>query len=295
MRNDKKGFKYDIKELLLDTAADIAGGLIYAVGLYMFAKNAGFAPGGVSGISVIINHMTELPIGVVNFVLNIPLVILGYRVMGRKFLFKSVKTLLFCTLFLDVVMPLFPPYTGQPILASIFTGLCVGIGCSIVYLRGSSTGGIDFLIMSLRKKFPHLSIGQIMMALDFMIVAAGGFAYGSIDAALYGFIATIVNTVVLDRIMLGFTTGKLLMIITGEGQGRALAGEIDQIVGRGATIIKAQGSYSGAPKDMIICACSNIQISRIKAVAYNFDKKSLVVVLQTNQVLGEGFDVPENI
>lgn len=133
-----------LKTFAVDTVYDVVGSILFAIGVYTFAKSADFAPGGVSGLALICNYLWDLPIGTMTLIINIPIIIISYKVVGRKFLLKSFKTMVISTLFLDLVFPLTPLYTGNSFLAAIFSGVFMGAGLALIYMRGSSTGGCCF-------------------------------------------------------------------------------------------------------------------------------------------------------
>ena len=131
--------KKQTKELMWDVLADIAGGLFYALGIYTFAKTANFAPGGLSGLALITHHLWGLPIGIMTLVFNIPVILLSFRLLGKRFLFKSLRSMIVCTLFVDFLLPaVSPPYTGSPLLAALYSGIFLGAGLAVLYMRGSS-------------------------------------------------------------------------------------------------------------------------------------------------------------
>ena len=141
-----KGMKSETcKGMLREIPGDFAGALLYAVGIYCFAMPADFATGGVSGAALILRHVAEIPMGQITILLNIPMILLSLRVLGKRFLISSIKSMLIFSVVLDAVAPLFPVYTGNPILAAVCTGVFTGLGLVPVYLRGGSTGGTDFL------------------------------------------------------------------------------------------------------------------------------------------------------
>ena len=144
--------KYSFKTLMGDLVYDFAGCILYAAGINCFIMPQNFASGGVSGIALIITYLTGLPNGTITFILNIPLIIISYKILGHIFLLKSVKTLAILTLAIDVLTINFPKYTGDPMLAAICAGLTIGAGLGVVYRRGSSTGGADFITLSVRKE-----------------------------------------------------------------------------------------------------------------------------------------------
>ena len=186
----------------------------FSIGIYTFAKLANFAPGGLSGLALIANHLWGLPIGTTSLVLNIPLILMSYRIVGKHFMLKSIRTIIINTIILDFIFPLTPAYDGNPMLAALFSGVFFGAGLGLIYMRGSSTGGSDFLTMSIKTLHPHLSIGAVTMTIDLVIIGIGWPVFGNIDAVLYGLIAAFVTSVVIDKIMYGTSAGKLAIIIT---------------------------------------------------------------------------------
>lgn len=282
--------KQNLRTFGIDTLIFAVGSIFYALGLYTFATTVEFAPGGISGIALILNHFWGLPIGIVSLVLNVPLILISLRVIGPTFIAKSIWTMLINALFLDLIFPLFPVYSGNPLLTSMFTGVFVGLGLGLIYMRGSSTGGSDFVIMSIKKYKPHFSVGQISLAFDAAVIVIGGFAFGSIDAVLYGIIASYATSMVIDRVLYGAGSGKLTIIVTDHG--REIARAIDNEVERGSTLVPATGAYTGLRRDMLLCACSKSEVYKVRTAARAVDPHSMIMVTEASEVIGEGFDPP---
>ncbi len=279
--------KQKIKTFLIDLGYDIVGSFIYALGIYTFAKASNFAPGGISGLAIIANYLWNMPIGIVNIILNIPLIIISYRIVGRAFMLKSFKTMLINTIFLDLIFPLIPMYTGQPFMAALFSGVFIGAGLALFYMRGSSSGGTDFLIMTLRVLKPHMSIGMLTVLIDVVVIVLGWPVFGSVDSILYGFIASFATSIVIDKIMYGIDSGTLAIIITTNGFD--VAEKISEVTGRGSTAIQAMGTYSKDSKDVLMCACSNKEAYAIRRAVFEIDEGAFVMVTETSSVYGEGF------
>lgn len=280
-----------LRELAVDTLYDLGGSLLYGLGVYTFALKGAFAPGGVSGVALILNHFTNWPVGLVSMVLNLPILLVSRRALNRVFLLKSLRTILISTVMLDLVFPWFGVYEGSRLLAAVFTGVCLGAGLAIIYLRGSSTGGMDFLIYAVKRRLPHMSFGQITLVTDGVVILAGYFAFGDIDAVLYGMLSVMASTFVMDRIVYGAGGGKLALIITAKGGQVARA--ISDAVNRGATLFPATGSYSGRPLEMVLCACGKAEVARVRTAAHAVDPGAMVMICETNEVFGEGFLPPE--
>ena len=270
--------------------ADLVGGALYAAGVYSFASAAEFAPGGIAGLAVILNHFTKLPIGICTLAFNVPLILLCFKTLGRGFFLRSLCTMGISTILLDLVFPLLPVYHGDGRMAAIFAGALSGAGLALIYAHDSSTGGTDFLILSLRKKKPHLSIGTISLVTDDVVILLGGVAFGRIDAVLQGIVMTVVSTTIIDKITYRFTAGQLAIIITDCGD--AIAREIGTQIERGVTSVKAVGTYTGAPRQMLLCACSRAEAYRIRSIAYTQDRNALVTLCPFDAAYGLGFQEP---
>ena len=172
-------------------------------------------------------------------------------------------------------------------LAALCTGIFSGLGYALIFMNNSSTAGMDFVSMSIRAKYPHISLGKIVFVLDCVVVLMGGFIFKDVDATIYGLIITYLLTVVIDKIMYGIDAGKMTLIVTDDGQ--KVADKIDEYVGRGSTILKGQGSYTGIEKDIVMCATNNKQMYTIRKVVREVDEKAFVIIMESNEVLGEGF------
>lgn len=285
----KNALKVEPKTFLVDVIFDVIGSILYGAGMFNFAVASNFAPGGVSGVAIIVNKLTNglIPIGLGSVIINIPIVIICFKALGLKFFFRSAKTILISAAIVDYVMPLFPLYQGDPILAAIFGGILAGAGLACIYMRDSSTGGSDFVIMAIRKKNPQLSLGLISLAVDGVVILFGGLVYRKIDAALYGLIMTITYSLIIDKIMYGNDSRKLLTIITANGQD--ISTKINQEIERGVTIINGKGAYTGADRNVLLCACSNREVYKIKRICHEVDEKSFVMVSSIDAAYGEGF------
>lgn len=280
--------KKQTKELMWDVLADIAGGLFYALGIYTFAKTANFAPGGLSGLALITHHLWGLPIGIMTLVFNIPVILLSFRLLGKRFLFKSLRSMIVCTLFVDFLLPaVSPPYTGSPLLAALYSGIFLGAGLAVLYMRGSSSGGTDFLTMSVKVLRPHMSLGAVTMIIDLIIILMGWPVFGNIDSVLYGIVATGVTSIVIDKIMYGVGAGKLIIIISDHGQ--EVADKIANAIDRGSTLIRAIGTYTGSERQVLLCACNKSQAFNVRSAAHEVDENAFVMITETSEVYGEGF------
>ena len=251
-----------VKKVGYDIFVDILGGILAGVGIYSFAASAGFPLAGISGIALIFYRLFGVPIGLGTILLNIPIVLFSYKVLGRRFLLRSLQSIVISSLILDYVVPLFPIYDGNRMLAAVCTGVFSGLGYAVIFMNHSSTGGMDFVSVAIRKKHPYLSLGRIVFVLDVLVVLLGGLVFKDVDATIYGLIITYLLSAVIDKMMYGIDAGKMTLIVTDKGQDVAAC--IDQYAGRGSTIWKGSGAYSGQEKDVVMCACNNKQMYEIR-------------------------------
>lgn len=279
--------KGTILRMMTDILVDMIGGALYAAGVCSFASAAEFAPGGIAGLAVIVHHFTDFPIGLCTMLFNIPIVILCIRTLGKHFLVRSLRTMVISTVLMDVVFPLLPAYTGDRLTAAIFAGVLSGIGLALIYWRKSSTGGTDFLILSLQKKIPHLSIGSITIVIDGSVILLGGLVFGDIDALLYGVLMTALCTVMIDKITGRFISGQMVLIVTDDGE--LISKVIMDEVGRGVTAMDAEGMYSGSSRRVLLCACSRAEAVRIRKLTAQRDENALVVLCPFDTAYGLGF------
>lgn len=286
--------KYGWKVAAKDVLHDVIGSILYAAGIYTFAATADFAPGGITGVAMIINHFFPfLRIGLLSIIINVPVAIICYRLLGRVFFFKSVKSMLISAFFLDIIFPLIPQYNGaeNPLLAALFAGALSGIGLAIIYMPGSSTGGTDFVIMSIRKLKPHLSIGSISLTVDGVVILLGWPVFGNVNAVLYGVLMTIVSTTIIDKLMYGTGTRRMLLVISDKA--KEIADAIMEETERGATLADVRGAYTGKPHQLMMCVCSKVEVFTSRRIINRIDPGAIVMLTTVDEAYGEGFLEPD--
>jgi len=267
--------------------AEITGCVLVAAAIYNFAAQAAFPMTGFSGISLLLYRLLRIPIGLSTILLNIPVSILCCRLLGKNFFLSSLRCMLLTSVLIDYVAPLFPIYQGSRLLAALCTGVIGGWGYSMIYMQGSSTGGMDFIIMAVKTFCPHLSLGKITLLADVGIVLAGGLLFQDIDGIIYGMIVSYLFARMVDKAVYGVNTGKLALVITRHGQKTSNA--IQEHCRRGSTILHAQGGYRGQKNQLVMCACSNREVYLLQRVVKEADPQSFLIILESNEVHGEGF------
>ena len=272
---------------ITDTLVEILGSILTGVAIYNFALAAEFPMTGFSGLALILYRLFGLPIGVMTIVLNIPVAILCYRLLGRQFFFKSIRCMILSSLFIDYLAPLLPQYYGERMFSAICTGVLGGLGYAMIYLRNSSTGGSDFVVMAVKAVKPHVQLGRIIFVTDALIIGLGGLIFRDFDGVICGLIIDYIYAIVTDKIMYGMNAGKLALVVTDYG--KAAADKIDELCGRGTTIIEAKGGYREDHRDVVMCACSTKEMLTVERAVKAVDPLAFTVILESNEVLGEGF------
>lgn len=279
--------KADALKITKQIAMELLGSVFVAIGIYNFAVNANFPVSGFTGIALILNKLFDIPIGWSTIALNIPVGFLCYKLIGRKFFFSSVRCMVISSLMIDYLAPLFPVYNGDRLLAAICTGVFSGLGYAIIYMQNSSTGGTDFISMAIKNKNPHFPIGKITFALDAVIILVGGASFSDMDGIIYGIIVSYLLGLIADKLMYGINSGKLTLIVTDDG--RKICNVIDESTGRGSTIIPSIGGFQGDSREVVMCACSDKEMYMVQRAVKEVDPKAFVIVLESNEVHGEGF------
>ena len=267
------------KELLVQMMWELVGSIFVAIGIYNFAVQAKFPMTGFSGISIILYRLFNIPIGFSTILLNIPVAILCYKLLGKKFFISSIRCMILSSLIIDYVAPLFPVYQGDRLLA--------GIGYAIIYTRNSSTGGSDFIIMAVKALKPHLSLGNIAFLSDVGIILVGGILFKDVDGMIYGMIVNLLFAVVVDKMIYGLNSGKVAFIVTK--QGKRICQVIDETSQRGSTILNAQGGYKQDDMQVVMCACNSKEMYQVRKAVQEADPESFFVVVESHEVHGEGF------
>ena len=287
----KSDFLDSAKELIIQILWEVAGSVFIAAGIYNFAVQAEFPLTGFSGISMILYRMLNIPIGFSTIIMNIPLAIICYWLLGRKFLISSIRCMLISSVFIDYIAPLFPVYEGSRMLAALCTGVFLGIGYAIIYTRNSSTAGADFITMAVKVARPHLSVGNIVFVTDMVIILVGGIMFGDVDGIIYGMIINFLFAIVVDKVMYGMNSGKVAFIVTE--QGHRICDVIDVCCQRGSTILEAKGGYKEDKKEVVMCACNSKEMYQVRKAVKEADPLSFFVVMESYEVHGEGFEMIE--
>lgn len=272
----------------------IGGAVIAASALNIFLLPSGFAPGGISGIALIINVLTGgvIPVGIGTFVLNIPMFILGYKELGRKFALNSLLGTVLYSLMIDIlgVLSLYvPPYIGsENFLNAVYGGLFLGLGLGLIFRGGATTGGTDIAARVLQSKFSWLTLGQIVLIFDILLLGVVAVSYRSITAAMYSGVVVFISSKVIDLAEGGINYAKQAYIILPEESiAEELATAIMEKMHHGVTKLEGFGMHSGKMLPVLMCVVGNRQISALRRLVESFDKNAFVVVSDVREIQGD--------
>lgn len=272
---------------LVDLLFYIAGGMIYSVAVLLFLTENEISPGGLTGIATILNYLFSLPIGTVVFILNIPLLAAGFIKFGGVFIVKTAVATAVMSLTLDISGLFMPKMKIDPILAALFGGLLMGLGISLFMLRGATTGGTDIIAKLINRKFPHLTVGRLMLAADAAVVGLSALVYKNMESALYAVIAIYASSRVMDLILYGADRGKIIYVITDNA--KELSDSIMSLINRGVTLLDVTGAYTGTKRQMLMCTVRRHEVAAVCRLATSCDKNAFIIVGEAGEVLGEGF------
>lgn len=278
-----------IKKIIFDIIYFIVGATIYSVAVNVFLSANQISPGGFTGVAAVINHVTKIPTGMMLFIFNIPILILGYIKMGGMFILKTSFVTALVSFGLDISARLLPPLETDGILASIFGGILMGLGFSLILLRGATTGGIDIIAKLVNRKYRHLSVGKIILIADGVVIVLNAIVYRNAESALYSVVAMYAATRMIDILLYGADKGKIIYVITNKPND--ICNAITKTVSRGVTKISVVGGYTGENRIMLMCIVRVHEVASIYDIVREYDSHAFVVVSDAGEILGEGFKI----
>lgn len=264
----------------------IIGTLVYAAGIGLFLDPNSLAPGGVVGISVILHHKVGLETGTWYFLLNIPLIILGFCKFGGKFISYTFLAI-FCNSVFTNMFASFNSVTDNLFLAAVAGSILVGAGLGTVLRAGATTGGMDIVVKILRKRYPEVKTGTLFVIVDTMVVIASGIVFGKFDLAMYSFIALALDGRVMDYVLYGSDEARLVYIVSDRPE--ELLTHILRDIEVGATIIEGKGAYSSRHKDIIMCVVKKRRAPKLQELVKTTDPAAFMVITSANEIYGEGY------
>ncbi len=265
----------------------IIGAAVMSLSLNLFLIPARIAPGGISGIATVIGYFTKLPVGLMIFLINIPVFIWGFFEFDKKFLLNSLVGTGALSLFTELFSYFVLPITDNEVLQSVFGGALLGLGVAIVFMSGSTTGGTEIVAKILKKRFPYFSIGIFILIIDILVVIFATVLTGKWETFLYSGLALYISTKVIDGLIDGLNFAKMALIISDYPC--EIEQEIYRLVERGTTEILAYSNFTKKDKRIVMCIVRPGEIVKIKEIVKKIDEKSFLIVADAREVLGQGF------
>ena len=276
-------------KLIIEFIGLILGCIFIAVGLNMFFKPYTIAPGGLSGLSVVISKLTGLSVSTIMLVIGVPLLLFSIKILGKKDAIKTFIGMILLSFIIKVTEPLASiQATNDILLSAISGGILLGIGLGIVFSVDGSTGGTDLIALMLNRIFPNMSVSKCLTIIDGMVVLSAGIANGNLETGLYSAIALYIIVKVIDAIISGFDYSKAFMIITKQPEKLRCA--IVNDIKRGVTLLDAKGGYTNEEKNILLVVVNKKQQEvQLKKLIKNEDPNAFIIVSEAHEVLGEGF------
>lgn len=272
---------------ITDIAFYIVGCGVYSIAVTMFISPNEISPGGLTGIATVLNYLFMLPTGIVLFLLNIPILILGFIKFGGIFITKTAIATTILSFMLEITENLLPEFKIDLILAAVFGGILMGLGLSIVMLRGATTGGVDIIAKVINRKFRHLTVGRLILMSDAAVVMIAALAYGNMQSALYSVISLYASSRIMDVMLYGADKGKIVYIITDSA--KEISDAVMTEVRRGVTVMNVVGGYTGSDKKMLMCVLRRHEVSAVYRIVGENDSNAFIVVGEAGEIFGQGF------
>lgn len=244
--------------------------------------------GGVTGIAQIVNMLTGFPVGVFTILMNIPLFLLAWKKLGRRFVVLTAVCMGLSSVSIDLLEKLAWPLTEEPMLAAVYGGVIKGAGFGLIYTTGATTGGVDIPARILRRKYPHINFANFSLAINAVIILSFAVIFRRFDSSMYTLICMYISSKVISLILYGPIDSRLCYIISDRSE--ELRSAITERLGRGATMLQGHGAWSGKEKQVILCVVKPPQIARLRTLVREIDENAFLVVSDARSVYGKGFE-----
>ena len=282
MIKEKKSLKEHIKDYIVITIASV----FYGVAISQFLDPNNIAPGGVSGLSMILNRLIPIEVGTLILMINIPILLLGLWKFGFRFLISTIYATFMGSVMTNITA-MFPPVTTDPLLATIGGCAIASIAIGFIFKSGATTGGTDIIVKLLRLRFPHLKTGRLFLICDLFVVLLSAFVFDDTDSALYAAIGVFLMSIIFDVVLYGADGAKLIYIISNHWQeiSTRLLMELDV----GATYLEGEGAYSNEKKRVIMCVVRKQIAPQIEEVVKEEDPNAFMIISSAAEIYGEGY------
>ena len=275
------------KGFLLDIVFVLLGSALVALSVAVFTVPNDIAPGGASGLATALASVTPISVGVWALALNVPLMLAAWRLLGLRALSMTLLATVLLSVFIDLFGALLPGYTNNELLAAVAGGVLSGLGVGLLFLRGISTGGTDLAALLLKKPFPNVPNGIMLLLIDASVVAVAVLIFRDIEVALYSAITIYLSSKVIDALAQGVDYAKVVYVITEKGD--AISRVLNERTDRGTTLVAARGGYTGKDKEMVITVTRRNVLAQTLRLIKQTDPSAFTLVTDSTEVHGEGF------
>ncbi|MCH5204926.1 MAG: YitT family protein [Oscillospiraceae bacterium] len=279
-----------IRDIAVDLLQIAFASAVFSLGVHCFISSNDIAPGGATGTAIILSRFCPIGVGTLILIVNIPLLVLGFILLNRGVMLKTLFSVALVTAFTDLAELYVPTYDasgGNGLIAAIFGGAAMGAGMGLIYSREATSGGADILTKVIGKYFPQFRLGLIQAAVDGVVVMAGFIVFGDLNGALLAAVAIFVQSIVIDRIIYGGRESRLMLIFSKNNE------DIVQKIIRadhGLTILKGEGAFSREEQPVLMTAVRRHSYAKIKRIVSEIDPDAFVVTTNADEVLGLGFE-----
>ena len=279
------------KNFLIDVVFTIIGSALVGAALSVFIEPNDIAPGGVSGLAIALAYITPIRVSIWTLALNIPLLLCAWRILGKRSLIFTLISTVLLSVFIDLSAAFLPAYTNNPLLAACCGGVVTGLGIGMLFLRGISTGGTDLLALLLKRVFPNIPSGTLLMIIDATVVAIAVLIFRDIEVALYSAITIFISSKLIDAMAQGVDYAKVIYVVTDRGD--KVTEVLNTYTDRGSTIIPAIGGYTKDSKQVVTPVPRRNVLSQTLRLIKQTDPAAFTFVMDSTEVHGEGFKLDE--
>ncbi|HNW84266.1 MAG: YitT family protein [Candidatus Cryosericum sp.] len=270
-----------------DVVGITVGCVIYALSFALFVIPRNLAPGGISGLAIVINHFFgQVPIGATIIILNAPLFLISFKRLGRGFLWRSIYATVISSVLIDVMVRYTNGFEVDMLLSSVYAGVIMGVGIGVIFRFFGSTGGTD-LLAQLLSEHVGLTFGTTLLVIDTVIIVLSGVAFKSVTIPLYSILSLYISSKTIDLVQEGMSFSKAAWVVSSQPE--EIAARIMSELDRGVTKFTAVGAYTSEPKEVVFCVVPQSQISHLKQIVHDVDPNAFVAIMEVTETLGQGF------
>lgn len=278
---------YRKTDLFIDLLFTVIGSALVGSALAVFTIPNDIAPGGVSGLSTALAHISPVRVSIWNIVLNVPLLLFAWKALGTRSLVFTILSTVLLSVFIELSGVFLPAYTGDYVMAAVFGGAICGLGIGLLFMRGISTGGTDLLTLIIKKALPNIPNGTMLMAIDAAVVVFAVCVFKDLDVALYSTVTIFACSKVIDALAQGVDYAKVVYAITSDGE--KVSKMVVDLTDRGTTVIPATGGYTGEGREIVVIVTRRRLLAQTLRAVKLADPKAFTFVMNTTEVHGEGF------